>query len=156
MALENFIEKIKAYSEVMGGTVTIGKSYVLADSGFPSDTFNVLVPISRSVEDKPELEEAIAVLKDKKFLGFFRLLYRFFPIRDLAAVGMMGFTNYLMQSLLLATLFYGFSLFGEVFTWQTFVISLTVFIVQFLYSSVYMSRFRTGPLESVWRSVYKR
>ncbi|WP_078394464.1 DUF418 domain-containing protein [Shouchella patagoniensis] len=90
------------------------------------------------------------------YVGCFCLLYRVFPIRGLVAVGRMGFTNYLMQSLLLATLFYGFSLFGEMVTWQTFVISLTVFIVQFLYSSVYMSRFRTGPLESVWRSVYKR
>lgn len=71
----------------------------------------------------------------------------------LAPAGRMALTNYLMQSLLLTTLFYGygFGLFEQLpRAWQT-LLAVGVFVLQVLASAWWMRRFRLGPVEWVWR-----
>jgi uncharacterized protein len=73
----------------------------------------------------------------------------------LAPVGRMALTNYLMQSVICAFLFhsYGLGLFGKITTWQGMMLTVLIFSVQVLFSRWWLSRFRFGPLEWLWRSL---
>jgi len=72
----------------------------------------------------------------------------------LAAVGRMAFTNYITQSLIMTTIFYGgrgFGLWGEVDRPTLWVIVLAVWALQLIWSPLWLSRFEMGPLEWIWR-----
>jgi uncharacterized protein len=71
----------------------------------------------------------------------------------LAAVGRMALTNYLTQSLICTTLFYGYGigLFGTIDRWALWFFVLAIWALQLVYSPWWMSRFRYGPAEWVWR-----
>lgn len=71
----------------------------------------------------------------------------------LAAPGRMALTNYLGQSVIGMFLFYGIGLgWGSTIgLWQTEVIVLAVFLFQMLFSRLWLSGFRFGPLEWIWR-----
>ena len=72
----------------------------------------------------------------------------------LAAVGRMAFTNYIMQSLIMTTIFYGgrgFGLWGEVDRLTLWAIVLAVWALQLIWSPLWLSRFEMGPLEWIWR-----
>ncbi len=67
--------------------------------------------------------------------------------------GRMALTNYLMQSLIFTTIFYayGFGLFAQVRPWQFLLWGLLVFIIQVIFSKIWLTWFRFGSLEYVWR-----
>jgi len=72
----------------------------------------------------------------------------------LAAVGRMAFSNYIAQSLIMTTIFYGgrgFGLWGEVDRITLWAIVLAVWALQLIWSPLWLSRFSMGPLEWVWR-----
>jgi len=73
----------------------------------------------------------------------------------LAAVGRMALTNYLMQSIICTTIFYGygFGLFGKIERFYLLGFVLGVWILQLLYSPWWLRRFRYGPAEWLWRSL---
>ena len=75
--------------------------------------------------------------------------------RPLAAVGRTALTNYLLQTILCTTLFYGhgFGLFGSVErTGQIGVVAI-VWTIQLIASPLWLRWFRLGPAEWAWRSL---
>jgi len=82
-------------------------------------------------------------------------LNRWWPTAQnkLAAVGRMAFTNYLMQTIICTTLFYGhgFGFFGHVERWQQFLLVVAIWMVQIACSDWWLQRFQNGPLEWLWR-----
>jgi len=80
----------------------------------------------------------------------------------LACVGRMAFTNYLMQSLIMTAIFYGGRgshppHFGEVNNAGLLPYVLSIWAGQLVVSTVWMSLFRYGPFEWVWRCLtYRR
>lgn len=76
-------------------------------------------------------------------------------LKRVAAVGQMALTNYLMQSVVMTALFYGWGLglYGTVprFWQMTFVAGLIG--GQLLLSPWWLARFRFGPAEWLWRSL---
>jgi uncharacterized protein len=76
----------------------------------------------------------------------------------LAAVGRMALSNYLGQSLICTTLFYGhgFGLFGRVDRVAQALIVIGVWIIQLAVSPWWLARFRFGPFEWAWRSLTYR
>ncbi len=72
-----------------------------------------------------------------------------------SAVGRMALTNYLLHSIILTTVFYGygFGLYGEVprLTQMLFVVLVIGF--QMIFSPWWLSRYRFGPAEWLWRSL---
>jgi len=74
---------------------------------------------------------------------------------SLAAVGRMALTNYLMQSLIGAFIFYGWGLgyFGQLSRIEYVPIILAVWSFQLLASPLWLARFRFGPMEWLWRSL---
>ncbi|MBU2864963.1 DUF418 domain-containing protein [Reinekea forsetii] len=73
----------------------------------------------------------------------------------LAYVGRMAFSNYIAQSLICTFIFYGFGLglFGSIERWQQLVIVFAVWCVQIIGSKLWLTHFRFGPLEWVWRGL---
>ncbi len=71
----------------------------------------------------------------------------------LAAPGRMALTNYIGQSVIGMSLFYGIGLGwgSKVGLLQTEVIVLVVFLFQVLFSRLWLSGFKFGPLEWIWR-----
>jgi uncharacterized protein len=76
-------------------------------------------------------------------------------VARLAAVGRMAFTNYLLHSLILTTVFYGYGLglYGQVSRiWQMgFVFAVLGF--QLWMSPLWLRHYRFGPAEWLWRSL---
>ena len=72
-----------------------------------------------------------------------------------AAVGRMALTNYLAHSVILTTVFYGYGLglYGHVprLAQMAFVVAMIGF--QLAWSPIWLSRFRFGPCEWLWRSL---
>lgn len=75
-----------------------------------------------------------------------------------ACVGRLALSNYLFQSLICTTLFYGygFGLFGEIGPAVGLVLTVGIYVVQLFLSSLYLQRFRYGPAEFVWRKLTYR
>ncbi len=73
----------------------------------------------------------------------------------LAAVGRMAFTNYLMQSVICTTIYFGwgFGLFATMERWETMGVVAGVWIVQLAWSPWWLARFRFGPAEWAWRTL---
>ncbi len=72
-----------------------------------------------------------------------------------AAVGRMALTNYLSQSLIATTIFYGYGLGlgGNVGRMGTIGISLMIFAAQIVFSLCWLKFYRYGPMEWLWRSL---
>ncbi len=78
--------------------------------------------------------------------------------KALAPVGQMAFTNYLTQSLIMTSIFYGgrgLALHGKVDRPVLAALTVATWIVQILWSRWWMDRFEMGPLEWVWRRLYR-
>jgi uncharacterized protein len=76
----------------------------------------------------------------------------------LTNVGKMAFTNYIMQSVLASLIFYGFGLnyFAEVSRAESLIVVPLVWLLQLVLSTFWLSRYRQGPLEGVWRRLTYR
>lgn len=76
-------------------------------------------------------------------------------LNPLAAVGRTALTNYIAQSVICTTLFYGygFGLYGHISLTGGVLIALMIFAVQVAISAVWLHYFRFGPLEWLWRSL---
>ena len=72
-----------------------------------------------------------------------------------APVGRMALTNYLTQTIVMVLLFngYGGGLIGRTGPAIGLVIALAVFGLQMIISPIWLSHFRFGPAEWVWRSL---
>lgn len=75
-------------------------------------------------------------------------------LSGLTAVGRSAFTNYLLQTAVAVALFYGvgLGLYGRVNPVLGALIATVTFAVQMVGSTWWLSRFRYGPAEWVWRS----
>ena len=70
-----------------------------------------------------------------------------------APVGRMALTNYLSQTLICLTVFYGGGLGGRVGPAAGLGIALAVFAVQMAWSAAWLARYHFGPAEWAWRSL---
>ncbi len=76
--------------------------------------------------------------------------------RPLAATGQMAFTNYLTQSLIMTGIFYGargMGLFGTMSHADLALIVGGIWLLQLVWSPLWLAVFRYGPLEWIWRTL---
>lgn len=73
----------------------------------------------------------------------------------LASVGRMALSNYLLQTIVCTTIFYGhgFGAFGSVERTDQMLIVLGVSVAQLIWSPLWLAAFRFGPAEWIWRSL---
>lgn len=81
--------------------------------------------------------------KDKSILKF------------LAPVGRMALTNYIMQTVIAISIYYGvgFGMGGNIGPAIFIPIGLCVYLFQILYSNIWFNYFNYGPLEWIWRQL---
>jgi uncharacterized protein len=81
------------------------------------------------------------------------LCQRGWPLRSLAAVGRMALTNYLLQSVICTTIFYGhgLGLFGRVDRAGQLAIVIGIWAFQLLASRAWLGCFTVGPVEWLTR-----
>lgn len=92
------------------------------------------------------------------FCGFTLLYYRYKGQKVLdriALVGRMSVTNYMAQSIVGVSLFYGFGgNFAVEFNYlQSFLLGAAFCVIQIAYSNWWIKRFYYGPMEWLWRSL---
>jgi uncharacterized protein len=82
--------------------------------------------------------------------GLFKWLFRL-----MKPVGQMAFTNYLTQSLLMGLFFYGvgFGMFGKLERYEIYYVVGATWLLQIIWSHLWLRFFRFGPLEWCWRSL---
>jgi uncharacterized protein len=70
-----------------------------------------------------------------------------------APVGRMALTNYLMHSIISVTLSYGFGfgLWWQIGASRALAIAAAIIVIQIPLSALWLSRFRFGPVEWIWR-----
>jgi len=93
------------------------------------------------------------------FFGLIMLLYKsnwfqwLFTL--MRPVGQMAFTNYLMQSIMCGLFFYGigFGYFGKLERYQIYFVVAAVWIVEIIWSHIWLRYFLFGPFEWLWRSL---
>ena len=91
--------------------------------------------------------------------GGIMLLYKSGAFKWLFAlmrpVGQMAFTNYLMQSFMCGLFFYGigFGYFGKLQLYEIYYVVAAVWLIEILWSHLWLRYFRFGPMEWLWRSM---
>ena len=91
---------------------------------------------------------ALIVLAARKgWLGFLEARF--------AAAGRMAFTNYISQTLICTTIFFGFGfgLFHTMNRLELLGVAVAIWVLQLAWSPWWLARFRFGPLEWAWRSL---
>ncbi|HEX9050898.1 MAG TPA: DUF418 domain-containing protein [Anaeromyxobacter sp.] len=76
-------------------------------------------------------------------------------LRRLRCVGQMALTNYVLHTVACALFFYGYGLgmYGRLAYRETFLVVLAIWAFQLVASPWWLSRFRFGPLEWLWRTL---
>ncbi|TYS15870.1 DUF418 domain-containing protein [Rossellomorea vietnamensis] len=80
-------------------------------------------------------------------------------LKPLAAAGRMSLTNYLAQSIIGTLIFYnyGLGLYGEVTLVTGTWLAAAIFLIGVILSELWLSKFRQGPMEKLWRVLtYKK
>jgi uncharacterized protein len=103
--------------------------------------------------------ELTRLLRSLGILGLVMLLYKsgvfkwFFEM--LRPVGQMAFTNYLMQSTMCGLFFFGIGLgyFGKLERFEVYLFVVAIWMLQIIYSNIWLRYFRFGPFEWLWRSL---
>ncbi len=106
-----------------------------------------------------EYYEISRTLRAIGIFGMIMLLYKsgvfkwFFNL--LRPVGQMAFTNYLMQSFLVGLFFYGIGLgmYGKLERFEIYYVVAATWILEIVWSHIWLRYFRFGPLEWLWRSL---
>ncbi|MCB1173500.1 MAG: DUF418 domain-containing protein [Leptospiraceae bacterium] len=75
--------------------------------------------------------------------------------RALQACGQLALSNYILQSVICTTLFYGYGLglYGRLDRSLQLLIVLAIWILQLVISPLWLRYFRMGPLECLWRRI---
>lgn len=75
-------------------------------------------------------------------------------LNPLARLGQMAFTNYITQSIIMTTIFWGgrgLGYFGDASRVDLWMIVAAIWVLQLIWSPLWLSKFSMGPLEWVWR-----
>jgi len=70
-------------------------------------------------------------------------------------MGQMALTNYLMHSVILTSIFYGYAggQYGEISRAPQMLIVIAIIVAQVIFSKWWLNRYRFGPMEWIWRSL---
>ena len=152
--IRNIPEKVELLKKIRFWGLTVG--------------FGLMLIIVIETKVLPPVTGLVAIIEDQYLAGpvlclgyasAFTLAFlnqpNFFIFKSFARVGQMALTNYLAQSLVLTFLSYGWGL-GLALRLNGFhvvAICLALYPLQVLMSSLWLSKFKYGPLEWIWRCI---
>jgi uncharacterized protein len=142
----------------------------MATVGFGAGTLLIALGLWRSYLTKWDLLDFVLVSEQLHYWGnllvalgwvalVMLLCQRGWALGSVAAVGRMALSNYLLQTVICTTIFYGhgFGLFGRVDRAGQLAIVVGIWIFQLLASSAWLRYFAVGPVEWLTRwLVFKR
>lgn len=140
--------------------VYVRRAKLLIPVGLVLKAYSVIVQHFRGGEEWFAIGIGEAIGGTLLALGYiyaFALLYstgsRMNLLRRFEAVGRLSMTNYLMQSVICTLIFYGYGLglFGRAGVFVGVLIALAVYGLQLWISPLYLTRFRSGPVEHILR-----
>lgn len=78
-------------------------------------------------------------------------------VQILSKVGKTALSNYILQSLISTTIFYGFgfSLFAQLSRTEALPVVVLVWFLNLLLTVLWLNHFKQGPLEKLWRALVK-
>jgi len=151
--LENFVslfKKTRKWGFIIGIPASLAMAYFEIDSKVIPNTWGLLDTFFYAVGVVPLSLAYAAVIclhwikrKEKS------------KLKVLAPVGRMALTNYLMQTILGITIYYGvgFGFGGNIGPVIFFPIAFGIYIIQILYSNLWFKYFNYGPFEWIWRQL---
>ncbi|MBQ0137737.1 MAG: DUF418 domain-containing protein [Kurthia sp.] len=76
-------------------------------------------------------------------------------LKPFCLTGRMSLTTYLMQSVIQSLLFYGFGLglYGKLPIETLILIAVTIYILQIVFAWIWLSFFKQGPVEMLWKRI---
>jgi len=93
-------------------------------------------------------------------LGYAALIFAYWPwlqqralVTVISTVGRMALSNYLLQTLICTTVFNHFALFNHFTRLQLLAMVPVVWLINLLFSQLWLRHFRQGPLEYLWRKL---
>lgn len=131
------------------GSVIGGAGTLITAGTFGSVPFNGFwgLVIASAADIALALGYAALLLLASEYAAAARLLALLVPL------GRMALTNYLLQSVILGFVFYGYGLglFGKLSVTPSAILGITLYALQALASGWWLTRFRFGPVEWLWR-----
>jgi uncharacterized protein len=140
--------RVLVWSLLVGAITHVGR-YLLYRQGLPSWTRALRLPMS--IIGNPAMACAYSVA----LILLFEVPAWRARLMPLAAVGRTALSNYLLQSVVCTTLFYGYGLglYGRVGPAAGLGLSVLLYAGQVAASGWWLRRFRFGPVEWLWRSL---
>ena len=89
------------------------------------------------------------------FLLLFQIPFLKIITKPFATIGRMAFTTYILQSVIATLIFYsyGAGLYGKVDIVTGTWLAIGIFVIQLVAAQIWLSKFRMGPLEALWRKL---
>ncbi|WP_432724274.1 DUF418 domain-containing protein [Staphylococcus equorum] len=149
---------IASVSGVMSGLswILLNKSYVFPTYKFLEDNSNNEL-INKYIQNKDLYDQLIVVTSPFIALFYVSLLLLIIKVRSFAKIlsplrlyGRMALTNYVGQTLLIWLVILCVDS-GQVDYMDTIWICIAIYILQLLFTSIWLKYFKYGPLEYIWR-----
>jgi uncharacterized membrane protein YeiB len=146
-----FIKKVWLWSLMTGLIMSTVKfiSFERMDSLFPT-VYDLTYTIGSLIGDP-----ALCFFYATSIVLLMRRREWMLRLSPLGNVGRTALSNYLFQSIVCTTLFYsyGFGLYGQVGPAVGVVITLAIFSIQLVLSTLWLKKYRYGPIEWIWRKL---
>ncbi|MEL6559582.1 MAG: DUF418 domain-containing protein [Bacteroidota bacterium] len=87
--------------------------------------------------------------------GLYQRFFRSIKVNLISKIGRTALTNYIFQNILLGLFFYGygFSKFNQYSRFELLGIVVIVWVIQIVFTFIWLSIFNQGPLETLWRKL---
>jgi uncharacterized protein len=150
-----FISKVAVYGLLLGVIGNLMMATLAGNEGPFPPTPTAIVGVAGYAFGVPAL--ALGIMASVTLLwqsGVWRRL-----LGVLAPVGRMALTNYLLQTVVCVTIFYGYGFgeFGQHRAAAVTAMALGIFVLQVITSGLWLRFFAYGPMEWIWRQLtYKR
>ncbi|AOL22304.1 uncharacterized protein Ga0102493_111275 [Erythrobacter litoralis] len=142
------LQRLAAVCALVAVPALLALAWFVAESGFPG----ALTGAASLVLSAP-FDTLLGIAYAALAMAFFTP--GGFATRRLATVGRLSLTNYLMTSVILASIFasWGFGLFGTVSRAEAFAFGFVPIMAMLAWSPTWIARFGQGPLERLWRGI---
>ncbi|SDN24201.1 DUF418 domain-containing protein [Bacillus sp. OK048] len=91
------------------------------------------------------------------YVGLLILLLQFPFVQKLLSplksYGRMALTNYIFQTVFIYLAGYAFNLFGSISYLQSLAVCISIYVIQLVFSVIWLRYFQFGPLEWIWRGL---
>jgi uncharacterized membrane protein YeiB len=151
-------EKIKKVSIFTGLLLVVGIAGLIYQyQHAPLNPFDLNTGVDEATYMFLSIGIMIGPLISALYVGLLILLLRLPLIRKLLSplnsYGRMALTNYIFQTVFIYLAGYLFNLFDSLTYLQSLILCLTIYIIQLIFSVIWLRFFQFGPLEWIWRVV---